>query len=64
MPLSLGTDEPASDTVGSIVYVGRAAPQQKSALYGGKRHGDGGFQFRLTVPPEQVFRSMKRYTTA
>jgi len=49
--------------VGSLVYVGRAAPQQESALYGGKRYGGGGIQFRLTVPPEQAFRSMKRYTT-
>lgn len=46
---------------GSLVYVGRAAPQQESALYGGKKYAGGGFQFRLTVGPDQAFRSMKRY---
>lgn len=47
--------------IGSLVYVGRAAPQQERALYGGKRYGGGGFQFRLTSPPAQAFRSMKRH---
>ena len=46
---------------GSLVYVGRAAPQQESALYGGTKYAGGGFQFRLTVGPDQAFRSMKRY---
>jgi hypothetical protein len=46
---------------GSLVYVGRAAPQQESALYGGNKYGGGGFQFRLTDGPDRVFRSMKRH---
>lgn len=44
----------------SLVYVGRAAPQQESAAYGGKRLGGGGFQFRLTQAPETL-PWMKRY---
>ena len=47
--------------IGSLVYVGRAAPQQESALYGGKKYAGGGFQFRLTAPPDQAFQSMKRH---
>jgi hypothetical protein len=43
--------------VGSSVYVGRAAPQQESAAYGGKSLGGGGFQFRLMNLPSHV----KRY---
>ncbi len=50
--------------VGSSVYVGRAAPQQESAAYGGKRLGGGGFQFRLTAPPERALPWMKRYKVA
>ena len=46
--------------VGYLVYVGRAAPQQESAAYGGKRLGGGGFQFRLTQAPETL-PWMKRY---
>jgi hypothetical protein len=46
---------------GSLVYVGRAAPQQERAAYGGKRFGGGGYQFRLTVSPERVLRSVKHY---
>ena len=46
--------------VGSLVYVGRAAPQQESAAYGGKKLGGGGFQFRLTQAPETL-PWMKRY---
>lgn len=40
--------------IGSLVYVGRAAPQQESAAYGGKRLGGGGFQFRLIQSPESL----------
>jgi len=46
--------------VGSLIYVGRAAPQQESAAYGGRKYGGGGFQFRLTQPPETL-PWMKRY---
>lgn len=46
---------------GSLVYVGRAAPQQEGALYGGKKYAGGGFQFGLTVGPDQAFRSMRRH---
>jgi hypothetical protein len=44
----------------SLVYVGRAAPQQESAAYGGKKLGGGGFQFRLTQPADTL-PWMKRY---
>ncbi len=47
--------------VGSLIYVGRAAPQQEIAAYGGKRLGGGGYQFRLTEPPERALPWMKRY---
>jgi hypothetical protein len=50
--------------IGSLVYVGRAAPRQEGALYGGKRYAGGGFQFRLTAAPDQAFRSMKRHVAA
>lgn len=40
--------------IGSLVYVGRAAAQQESAAYGGKKLGGGGFQFRLTQTPETL----------
>ena len=50
--------------LGALVYVGRAAPQQESALYGGKKYGGGAIQFRLTVSPERAFRSMKRYVAS
>jgi hypothetical protein len=39
---------------GSLIYVGRAAPQQESAAYGGKKYGGGGYQFRLTASPLRV----------
>jgi hypothetical protein len=42
--------------VGAFVYVGRAAPQQESALYGGKKYGGRGTQFRLTEPPAKALR--------
>ena len=48
----------------TLVYAGRAAPQQESALYGGRKLGGGGMQFRLTAPPEQAFKWMKRYTAS
>ena len=41
---------------GALVYVGRAAPQQESALYGGKKYGGRGTQFRLTEPPAKALR--------
>jgi hypothetical protein len=47
--------------MGSLVYVGRAAPQQESAAYGRRKYSGGGYQFRLTGPPTQVLRSMKQY---
>lgn len=50
--------------VGTLVYVGRAAPQQETELYGGKKYGGGGIQFRLTSPPETAFQWMKRYVVA
>jgi len=49
---------------GSLVYVGRAAPQQETAAYGGKRYGGGGYQFRLTESPNSALRHMKSYTSA
>lgn len=49
---------------GALVYVGRVAPQQETALYGGKKYSGGGMQFRLTVPPGKAFRSMKRYVAS
>jgi hypothetical protein len=47
---------------GGLVYVGRAAPQQEKAAYGGGKLGGCDFQFRLTQPPDVAFTSMKRYT--
>ena len=47
--------------LGSVIYVGRAAPQQEAAAYGGKRYGGGGYQFRLTDSPDRVLPWMKRY---
>lgn len=47
--------------LGSLIYVGRAAAQQESAAYGGKRYSGGGYQFRLTDPPDRILRNMKRY---
>ena len=46
---------------GSRVYVGRAAPQQETAAFGGRKLGGGDFQFRLTQPPDVAFASMRRY---
>lgn len=48
-------------SIGSLVYVGRAAPQQESAAYGRQRYGGGGMQFRLTSDPSTL-QWMKRYT--
>lgn len=50
--------------IGALVYVGRAAPQQESALYGGKKYSGGGYQFWLTEKPETAFRSLKRYAAS
>jgi hypothetical protein len=47
---------------GSLVYVGRAAPQQETAAYGGGKLGGGDFQFRLTQPPDLTFTSMTRHS--
>ena len=47
--------------IGAWVYVGRAAPQQEEAAYGGQRYAGGAFQFRLTEKPEVAFRWLKRY---
>ena len=33
---------------GAFIYVGRTAPQQEAAAYGGRKYGGGSFQFRLT----------------
>jgi hypothetical protein len=46
--------------IGSLIYVGRAAPQQESKVYGSHKYGGGGFQFRLTQRPETL-PFMKRY---
>jgi hypothetical protein len=46
---------------GTLIYVGRAAPQQETAAYGGGKLGGGDFQFRLTRPPDLAFTSMRRY---
>jgi hypothetical protein len=51
-------------SAGALVYVGRAAPQQEGALYGGKKYGGGGIQFRLIEPPEKAFRWMRRYAAS
>ena len=45
----------------SLIYVGRAAPQQEADAYGGTRYGGGGYQFRLTDSPDRVLPWMKRY---
>ena len=50
--------------VGALVYVGRAAPQQENALYGGKKYSGGGMQFRLTTSPAAAFQWMKRYVSS
>jgi hypothetical protein len=50
--------------VGSLVYVGRAAAQQESALYGGRKYGGGGMQVRLTTSPDKAFPWMKRYVAS
>jgi hypothetical protein len=46
---------------GSLVYVGRTAPQQERALYGSGWYSGGAMQFRITVAPQQAFLWMKRY---
>ncbi len=47
---------------GALIYVGRAAPQQETAAYGGRKLSGGDFQFRLTQPPDVAFTSMRRHT--
>jgi hypothetical protein len=49
---------------GTLVYVGRAAPQQEGALYGGKRYGGGAIQFRLLTSPDKAFPWLKRYVAS
>ena len=49
---------------GELVYVGRAAPQQESALYGGAKYSGGGTQFRLTRSPLQALPRLKQYRSA
>jgi hypothetical protein len=48
---------------GSLIYVGRVAPQQEAAAYGSAKYGGGGYQFRLTDSPERVLRWMRRYVS-
>lgn len=38
----------------TLVYAGRAAPQQDSAAYGGKQYGGGTMQFRLLAAPARI----------
>ena len=47
---------------GSLVYVGRAAPQQEDALFGPQLYSGGGMQFRLPVPPDRMLRDFKTYS--
>lgn len=47
--------------IGSMVYVGRAAPQRESKLYGSERYGGGAIQFRLPNPPQQMLSNLKCY---
>lgn len=49
---------------GVLVYVGRAAPQQESAAYGGKSYGGGAFQFRLTTSPQQTLRFIRQHVAS
>jgi hypothetical protein len=46
---------------GSVIYVGRAAPQQESAAYGGGQYGGGVYQFRLTDSPERTIRALMHH---
>lgn len=46
---------------GSLIYVGRAAPQQETAAYGIRSYSGGGYQFRLTEPPDRALPWMRRY---
>jgi hypothetical protein len=50
--------------VGSLVYVGRAAPQQETELYGGDRYGGGSIQFRLPRYPQQMLSDLKCHVAA
>jgi hypothetical protein len=50
--------------IGSHVYVGRAAPQQESALYGGQRYSGGAIQFRLPESPDRMLRNFKQHAAA
>jgi hypothetical protein len=47
--------------LGSLVYVGRAAPQQEKMAYGGARRGGGGFQFCLTKSSQQDLQPVKHH---
>ena len=47
--------------LGSLIYVGRAAPQQETAAYGIRSYSGGGYQFRLTEPPDRALPWMRRY---
>lgn len=47
---------------GSLVYVGRAAPQQEDALYGRQLYSGGGLQFRLPLAPSRMLRDFKSYS--
>ena len=47
---------------GSLVYVGRAAPQQEDALFGHQLYGGGGMQFRLPLAPDRMLRNFKTYS--
>lgn len=46
---------------GSLVYVGRAAPQQEDALFGRQLYCGGGMQFRLPLPPGRMLRDFKTH---
>lgn len=46
---------------GSLVYIGRTAPQKETAMYGGGEYHGGAIQFRLTEQPEIAFLSMTKY---
>jgi hypothetical protein len=46
---------------GSLVYIGRAAPQQEDALFGRQLYSGGGMQFRLPLPPGRMLRDFKTH---
>jgi hypothetical protein len=47
--------------LGSLIYVGRAAPQQEQAAYGGERLGGRGYQFRLTDAAHRDLQVVQHY---